>query len=104
MTIKKSFSIAKKYLQTVKNMGVPVAQAYLFGSQVKGNSHFGSDIDICIVSPKFGKDRQKERVFLMNLRDDTTIAVEPHPYSPADFQNYFDPLSYEIKKTGRLIF
>lgn len=103
MSIKKTISIAQKYLQTVKNVGIPVSKAYIFGSQINGKMHLGSDIDICVISPAFGKDRQKERVQLMNLRDETTVLVEPHPYSPSDFQNHLDPLSLEVKKTGILV-
>ncbi len=103
MSIKKTTSIVKKYLRKVQKAGIPVIQAYIFGSQVKGKTRYGSDIDLCIISPRFGKDRQKERVMLMNLTDETTDIIEPHPYSPADFQNPFDALSSEIKKTGIIL-
>ena len=103
MSIKKTTSIVHKYLQKVKKAGIPVVQAYIFGSQVTGKARYGSDIDLCIISPRFGKDRQKERIILMNLSDETTDIIEPHPYSPIDFQNSFDPLSREIRKTGIII-
>ena len=100
MSIKKIITIAQKYIEKVEKAGIPVSQAYIFGSQIKGKSHPGSDIDLCVISHVFGKDRQKERVMLMNLRDESTDLVEPHPYSLLDFQNRFDPLSYEIRRTG----
>jgi predicted nucleotidyltransferase len=100
MSIKKVTAIAKKYLQKIESVGIPVTRVYIFGSQVTGQAQYGSDIDLCIISPRFGRDRQKERIMLMNLRDDTTDTIEPHPYSPSDFDNHFDSLSLEIKKTG----
>jgi predicted nucleotidyltransferase len=103
MRIQKVTSIVQKYLRKVEKAGIPVTQAYIFGSQIKGKARYGSDIDLCIISPRFGRDRQKERIMLMNLRDDTTDTIEPHPYSPSDFDNHFDSLSLEIKKTGLTI-
>ena len=44
-----------------------MTRVYIFGSQVKGRARYGSDIDLCIISPAFGQDRQKERIMLMNL-------------------------------------
>lgn len=103
MKIQKATSIVQKYLRIVKKAGIPVTQAYIFGSQIKGKARYGSDIDLCIISPRFGKDRQKERVMLMNLSDATTDIIEPHPYSLLDFNNSFDSLSAEIKKTGLMV-
>jgi len=103
MSIKRINSAVRKYLQKVKKSGISVTKAYIFGSQIKGKTRYGSDIDLCIISPLFGKDRQQERIMLMNLRDETSDIIEPHPYSPLDFQKTFDSLSYEIKKTGIIV-
>ena len=90
----------RAYIKKIKNEGIPVGQVFIFGSQVKGSAHLGSDIDTCIVSPAFGKDRQRERILLMNLREGVSDLIEPHPYSEIDFQNSFDPLIRQIKETG----
>jgi len=100
MTPQAITNIIHQYINTVKKSGIDVKGAYLFGSAAKGSMHPGSDIDLCIISSSFGHDRQQERVSLMNLRDDASDIIEPHPYSPTDFNNPFDPLSSEIKKTG----
>jgi len=52
--------IANKYILEVVKSGISVNAAYLFGSYAKGNSNKDSDIDICIVSSKFGKDYFQE--------------------------------------------
>jgi predicted nucleotidyltransferase len=100
MTPQAITSIIHQYLDTVRKSGITVQEAYLFGSAAKGSMHLGSDIDLCIISSSFGHDRQRERVRLMNLRNEASDIIEPHPYSPSDFDNPFDPLSAEIKKTG----
>jgi len=92
--------IVELYLKKVKEAGIPIVDAYIFGSQVKGKTHKGSDIDTGIVSSIFGKDRQQERVRLMNLRDDSTLLIEPHPLSLSDLESPFNPLVNEIKKWG----
>lgn len=100
MSKNKIIKIAKLYVKKLKEAGIPIVDAYIFGSQVKGKTHKGSDIDTGIVSSVFGKDRQQERVRLMNLRDELTLVIEPHPLSPNDFQSPFNPLINEIKKWG----
>lgn len=92
--------IAKKFTERVKSSGIPVEQAYLFGSTVSGKTHAGSDIDICIISPIFGKDRQKERLRLMKLQDKINDLIEPHPLSSEDFDDPYNSLSYQIKHNG----
>jgi len=103
MSKKQVVRITKLYLKQVKEAGIPIKEAYLFGSQLTEKTHKGSDIDVCIVSPIFGKDRQKERIILMNIRDNNTLTIEPHPVSPKDLQSKFLPLSSQIMKTGQKI-
>lgn len=78
-------------------------QLVLFGSQIKGRVHKWSDIDICVVSPQFGRDWMKEETKLKDLAMEVDIRIEPHPYSVKDFQVEEDPFAYEIRKTGVVI-
>lgn len=100
MINKNIIKIVTSYINSIKEYGIPIQSAYIFGSYTKGLADKHSDIDVCIVSNRFGKDRQKERVMLMNIRNDDSDLIEPHPFSPEDFRNKFDPLSYQIKKSG----
>lgn len=100
MSKKQIFDTVKLFIKKVKQSGIPVKMVYIFGSSVKGKFDRGSDIDTCIISPNFGKDRQKERLILMNLRDNNMLLIEPHPFSPKEFKNKYDPLLMEIKRTG----
>jgi len=98
-----AIKIARQYAIHIKKAGIPVEKVYVFGSQITGKAQSGSDIDICVVSSIFGKDRLKERVMLMNLQEDINDDIEPHPFSPEDFSNPFDPLASQIKKYGLLV-
>ena len=61
MSIKSNYN-CKKYIQKIESIGIPVTRVYIFGSQVKGRARYGSDIDLCIISPAFGQDRQKREL------------------------------------------
>ena len=92
-----------RWVANQRKTGIPVENIYIFGSHISGKAHIGSDIDICVVSSIFGKDRLKERLMLMKLQEDINDRIEPHPFSPEDFSNPFDPLAFQIKKYGLLI-
>lgn len=92
--------IANKYISVVVKSGIPVDSAYLFGSYAKGNSNKFSDIDICIVSKKFGKDYFRESVMLGNLANDVDFKIEAVPMTPNDMDDKYSTLASEIKKYG----
>jgi len=91
--------IVLNYVNLLEQEEFPVKEAYLFGSFAKGVSHNGSDIDICIVSPKFNPNNDKLRLFLWQKRRDVDYRIEPVGFNPADFVEQ-DPLVYEIKNFG----
>lgn len=95
-----AIQIAKKFVSSIKTNGMPVTTAYLFGSYAKGNPHPGSDIDVCIVSPKLGKDFIDEYVKLSTVAGKIDDKIEPHPMSPADFAEKYNLLAHEIKTHG----
>ena len=61
------FQKIKEYVSLVKQAKIPVSKTYLFGSHAKGGATPDSDIDVCIISPKFGKDYFDEQ--LARIRD-----------------------------------
>ncbi|MEK9156190.1 MAG: nucleotidyltransferase domain-containing protein [Patescibacteria group bacterium] len=96
----KIYQQAKKYEEILKKNGIQITSMYVFGSWVKGTAHAWSDIDIAVVSPNFSEDRQAERVRLMYLSEKVDNAIEPHPFRPEDFDDFYYPLANEVKKTG----
>ncbi len=92
--------IAKRYVKVVKDSGVPVTNAFLFGSYAKGNSHKDSDIDVCIVSNIFSDDYIEEAVKLRRLAFTVDNRIEPIPFTELDMQNKYSSLASEISKYG----
>ncbi len=91
---------AKKFVLQLKNDGINVDSAFLFGSYAKGTQHKYSDIDVCIVSPKFGKDYFDEMSLLRKKALKIDIRIEPVPLNPADLADPYSSLSTEIRNTG----
>ena len=92
--------IVKKYAAALKKAGVPVSGMYVYGSRAKGLAGKWSDIDICVISPKFGKDSFDETVYLNRIAVDVDPIIEAVAYSPRDFAIEEDPFAYEIKTSG----
>lgn len=88
----------KDYIDILKKDKLPIDKVIVFGSQAKRTSRWGSDIDVCIISPKF-KDNFRALHYLLIKSYEVKALIEPHPYHPKDFIDE-DPLVWEIKKTG----
>ena len=89
------------YIDILKKDKLPIQKVFLFGSHAKGTSHKWSDIDLCVVSPKF-KNAWKALNYLFLKREikDPQYAIEPIGFSPRDFCDKHDSLVSEIKKNG----
>lgn len=71
-------STIKKYMAAVSQQGIPVSFGVLFGSQVTGNTHQWSDIDLVVVSPRFdGKRRFGDSAPLWHVATAIDTRIEP---------------------------
>ncbi len=84
--------------------GTPVEKLILFGSYARDEADKESDIDLCIISSKFGKDPIDELQFLLKKTRKVDSRIEPIPISPQEYRELGSPLIAEIKKFGREIF
>ena len=91
--------IARKYLAELRNSGIPIQKAILYGSFAKGTENVDSDIDIALISEIFTNDRFLERRRLVPLRRSIDNRLEPMPFNPKTFAQG-GILIDEIKKTG----
>lgn len=91
--------IIKKYLLELKQHGIPVDQAILFGSFVKGTAREESDIDIALISDVFTGNRFDDRRRIVPFRRTIDSRLEPIPFSPAGFTSG-GALVDEITRTG----
>lgn len=89
---------AQKFVNKVKNSGILVSHAAVFGSWAKGKGTAASDIDVCVVSPSFGKDYINEMVYLRKISLSIDSRIEPIPFSPDDYQDPLGTLASQIRK------
>ena len=102
---KKIKKIVRGYVQRLtEEEKLPIEKVIVFGSRAKGNFTKWSDIDVCIISPKF-KDTFETLGYLLRKRntEEVLAGLEPVGFSKKDFQEG-SSLIQEIKKTGVIIF
>lgn len=98
---KKTIKIIENYAKRIsKEKKIPIEKIIMYGSQVRGDAHKWSDIDVCIISKKF-KDPINSLQFLLTQREREEImaGLEPIGFTPKDFRGG-GSLINEIKKTG----
>lgn len=97
----RTIDTVRQYGLVLRQEGIPYVRLIVFGSQAKGTASSWSDIDVCVVSDTFGRDRHTERVKLMHARrSDRLLDIEPHPFHPKDLKDKYDPLAAEIRRYG----
>lgn len=96
-------NIALRFRKLVEQEGMPVEKMILFGSYARGRANKESDIDLCIISSKFGNDPVDELQFLLKKTRKVDTRIEPIPISPQEYKELASPLIVEIKKFGREI-
>ena len=75
------------------------ARIFLFGSTIKDTADINSDIDVAVVSKKFGDDIVAESVKLNRLAREISWDLEVHTVAYADWRKG-DPHVFEIQKWG----
>jgi len=94
-------SIILRFVDVLNSKGIRVEKAVLYGSYASGNVHTGSDLDLAIISPDFGKNRFEEGKMLLQIAWRIDPRLEPIPISSESYQNdTWIPLIYEIKEKG----
>lgn len=91
-----------KFYKALLKKNILVEKLIMFGSYAKGKPKPWSDVDICVVSPKFGKDSFEEQVFLQHLASDIEPLIEPHPLHPQELKDKWNVLAHEIRKYGKV--
>lgn len=101
--MKKVISKANLFVKKVKETGIKVEKAFLFGSYARGKQKAYSDIDVCIVSSNLGRDFIEETVRLSKISDRVDSRIEAIPFDPERLNDPYDPLAFEIRKYGILL-
>ena len=97
MASTKDISIKKAqiFISTLRQAGIDVSDAYLFGSVVKGLSDDESDIDLAVVSRDFEGIRYNDMKKISRYRRKVDLRLEIHPFSLQDVE--LDPPQFFIK-------
>ncbi|MBA3046984.1 nucleotidyltransferase domain-containing protein [Patescibacteria group bacterium] len=90
----------KEYIQILKTDKLPINKVILYGSYAKGKQHQWSDIDLCIISPKFKDAYCAMQYLLLKTITKPKHPIEPVGFSPKDFKDKYSSLIDEIKTTG----
>jgi predicted nucleotidyltransferase len=90
---------SKQFITALRNEGLNIQRAYLYGSQAKGTAKAWSDIDIAIVAKNLSGDWHDDFVWLNLLADQVDARIEAIGYLPETFRDE-SPLVWEIKTTG----
>jgi predicted nucleotidyltransferase len=93
-------NLLSQYIARLRKAGIAFDQVILFGSHARGTAKPESDIDLCVVSPAFGRDYHKSMVQLRMLLSDIDRAVDVVPYTREDLLDKYDPLAFEIRRFG----
>lgn len=100
MSRSEAITIAREYTRALQAAGISCDAVYLFGSQVKQSQHKASDIDVAVISPYLRERYMDGRFLLWKIRRGVDLRIEPHGFTPEDWQDDYDPLVHEIKDTG----
>jgi predicted nucleotidyltransferase len=79
---------------------IPDASIILFGSYATNTSHPQSDLDICVITEKFGTNYHDGTLELLKIAHEFPYPMDIIPYTKKDFTDKYDPLAKQIKTTG----
>ncbi|MDI6751300.1 MAG: nucleotidyltransferase domain-containing protein [bacterium] len=94
--------VTKQYIKELEKNNIPIQEAILFGSCVRGDQREESDIDMALISDSFSGDWFDDRRKIVPLRRKIDNRIEPMPFRPEDFYNG-GSFAAEIRRTGKKI-
>ncbi len=98
--------IIREYVAIVRAAGIPVTEVRLFGSRARGTPrHEFSDIDLCVISPQFAKNRSAgwDTLLVATTKLDSPVPIEPIPFTPGDLADRYSTLATEIREQGERV-
>ena len=93
----------RRFIQLLERRGVRVLRVILFGSYAQGKADRDSDIDLAIISNRFGKNKMQEMMLLRRIALQVDSHIEPMPFSPEDLEDHYSTFIQEIKRYGKVI-
>lgn len=91
----------EKIIAEIRNSGINIKQAFLFGSYAKNKQHKWSDVDLALVSDQFtGFDFHDVGMISRILIKYPKLLIQPRSYKSSHFSPEKDPIVEEIIKSG----
>lgn len=91
----------RRFGDLLEQSGIPVAHLVLFGSHARDTARPDSDIDVCVVSKKFGRDDVREFVTINQLAHTIDPLIEAVNVSLRKWKtDRISPLLYYVQKEG----
>ncbi|MBI4262372.1 nucleotidyltransferase domain-containing protein [Candidatus Uhrbacteria bacterium] len=103
LTPQRATATALDFKKLLKRKRLPFRALYLFGSYAKLKHRAWSDVDIAVVSNRFGKDFVRESVTLNALADTINPLIQAHPIHPSHLKDKYSTLAEEIRRHGKKI-
>ena len=102
MASEKDISVKKAllFLDLLREAGIDVSEAYLFGSALSGVSHKDSDIDLAVVSRRFQGIRYHDMKMISGQRRKVDLRLEIHPFSRDEVEQDTPQFFMKIKQEG----
>jgi len=94
------YQTLRRFADEIGKHGISIQAMYFFGSRTKGDEKQSSDMDVCVVSPDFSGDRVEDLKQLYKLAGHISLFIEPHSFLPEEFDDKYNFLAQEIKRTG----
>lgn len=95
-----SIKTAKMFIASLREAGIDVTEAYLFGSIVKGLADKDSDIDLAVVSRDFQGIRYNDIKKISKYRRKVDLRLEIHPFSTQEVEQDPPQFLLKIKQDG----
>lgn len=91
----------KTYIQLLKNEGIRIDKAFLYGSYLTGSQTEESDIDLMLVSEQFDVSNDLLIGKIWSLTKKVNSRIEPYMVGRKKFENdEFSPIIHIVKKEG----
>lgn len=98
-----SVRVAKLFIDSLRESGIDVSEAYLFGSVSKGLADKDSDIDLAVVSRDFQGIRYHDMKKISKHRIRVDSRLEIHPFSRQEVDQDPPQFFLKIKQDGMRI-
>ena len=98
-------AVVVRYLNTLREKGIPVQFGVIYGSQATGGAHKWSDIDLLVVSPKFDTKYRRDVVnTLWRTAAHIDSRIEPIPVGLLRYENDGgSPLLTIARREGKIV-